>query len=760
VTAGGRRQAESVLHAAVSGLAPAAAGILILSWEGRDLLADHLPSVVAAARRSGIPVAVADNGSSDGTLDYLAREFPTVGRIAIPDNLGFGGGYNAAMPHVPWEVVVLLNNDMLVAEDFADHLLEPFAQADDVFAVGAQIFHQDERARRQETGRTSARFHDGELQCAHVPVETEDGFVPVLWAGGGSSAFSRAKFAALGGFEDLYNPFYFEDVDLSFRAWKRGWRVLLAPRSKVYHRHRASSRRLNPSYVDRVVARNRTLFTVMRLDHRQVARHAARALTPHVLRLDGSRPDYRASLDALRLLPDALARRWAADGASERTSAEILARFATDWTLKLPPDPVRTDGSGAASGASDAAGFQAGGAAVPATGRPLTLLVFVPLCVYPVSHGGASRIVNTIHGMSRRGHQVHVLSLVATEEEREGMKALPGAASSHSFALPRERWAMPGGMAPRMIAESYRPQARELLDDAVRRYRPDVVVLEYTMSGAYLEPALGAPTILVEHDVAYRSAARGARVARGRLARARAYFDVARLYRWELETARKADLVLAASGAEAAVLRRRGVPRVSDEVPNGVDVAAFDPGEPREQTGDVLFVGAFSHPPNTDGLEYFTGRIWPHLKSAGRPGVTVVGAGLPGALEGRCRDEGFECAGFVDDLPAALWRHKVFVCPIRYGAGTRIKLLEAAAARCAIVSTALGAEGLGFQDGRELLLADDPAGFAAAVRRLLDDPDLRRRLGDAAHESVRLRFDWPVLAARLERLCYDLAGET
>ena len=132
-----------------------------------------------------------------------------------------------------WDVVILLNNDMLVAEDFADHLLAPFAADDDLFAVTAQIFLQDQTRRREETGRTSARLRAGEIEYAHLPVDGLDGPVPVLWAGGGSSAVSRRKFEALGGFEDLYNPFYMEDVDLSFRAWRRGWPTLLEPRSQV-----------------------------------------------------------------------------------------------------------------------------------------------------------------------------------------------------------------------------------------------------------------------------------------------------------------------------------------------------------------------------------------------------------------------------------------------------------------------------------------------------------------------------------------------
>ena len=86
-------------------------------------------------------------------------------------------------------------------------------------------------------------------------------YYPVLWAGGGSSAFHREKFLALGGFQRLYSPAYVEDTDLSYQAWRVGWEVLLAPESIVYHKHRASSnRRFSPSALQALVIRNQFLF--------------------------------------------------------------------------------------------------------------------------------------------------------------------------------------------------------------------------------------------------------------------------------------------------------------------------------------------------------------------------------------------------------------------------------------------------------------------------------------------------------------------
>lgn len=389
--------------------------------------------------------------------------------------------------------------------------------------------------------------------------------------------------------------------------------------------------------------------------------------------------------------------------------------------------------------------------------RPLRLLFFVPISVYPVSHGGASRIMNTIWGLSKRGHEVHVLSLVGNNSEQTAMLSMPDVASSASYVIPPEMSFLPGGLVPSVVRSSFRPSISRHIDEMVRHYAIDIVQLEYTHSAAYLSKSAGTPTVLVEHDIAYRSALRRTLKLGLGLRKVFGLFDTARLYRWEIKGARTADLVLAASAEEAAILRRHRIARVTSSVPNGVDVAALEPKGVRPESKDILFVGYFLHPPNVDALRYFVSTVWPLLSRTGRElSVSIVGSNLPKDLASAVERCGFRYAGYVDDLAEELWSHRVFIAPIRYGAGTRIKLLEAAAARCAMVSTTLGAEGLGLRDGHDLLIADTPAGFARSVERLLDDSALRARLGVAAHDSVKRRFDWPMLAAELEGLYYRL----
>jgi GT2 family glycosyltransferase len=308
------------------------AGILILNWNGCELLRKHLPSVVHAAEFSGLPVVVADNGSTDGSLGFLRGRFPDVATIELRHNLGYGRGYNAAIARVNWDLVILLNNDMSVEEDFAAQLLKPFESDESLFATSAQVFLEDPSARREETGRTSARIRHGELELAHLPLESEDTLVPVFWLGGGSAAVSRTKFQELGGFEELYSPFYVEDVDLSFRAWQRGWPILLVPRSRVTHTHRGSTSRLDSGYVNMILDRNRLLFVWLNArSWRLLAQHVAWLPFHAACGSRGRSSNIRGLLAAMRCLPAVRARRRVnAQGAGMR-DVDVFSLFARDW---------------------------------------------------------------------------------------------------------------------------------------------------------------------------------------------------------------------------------------------------------------------------------------------------------------------------------------------------------------------------------------------------------------------------------------------
>ena len=187
---------------------PRNASIVIPNWNGRELLEKYLPSVVAACTADD-EVIVVDNASTDGSAEFLRRHFPQVRVLQMDRNLGFGGGSNAGVQAARNRVVVLLNNDMRATPGFLSALLAGFTD-EAVFAVSSQIFFSDPNRRREETGLTLGKFEKGFLRVRH---EIDEGITvpfPIFYAGGGSTAYDRAKFLEMAGLT----------LSLSLSTWK------------------------------------------------------------------------------------------------------------------------------------------------------------------------------------------------------------------------------------------------------------------------------------------------------------------------------------------------------------------------------------------------------------------------------------------------------------------------------------------------------------------------------------------------------------
>jgi len=236
------------------------ASVVVLNWNGIGYLRELLPSLrVAVANCPGDhEVIVVDNGSDDGSAEYVAAEHAWTKLVRVPENRFFIRGNRAGVEVATRDVLVFLNNDMRVEEGFLVELLKPFGIGD-VFAVSSRIEMQGHRA---ETGLARCFVRRGELRLLQAPGVAGDARAP-MWAGGGSSAFDRRKYDAIGGFEDLYEPCYVEDVSLSWQAWRRGWRCLYSHGSVVHHAHRGTSSRVfSRARLERLNWRNTELFFV------------------------------------------------------------------------------------------------------------------------------------------------------------------------------------------------------------------------------------------------------------------------------------------------------------------------------------------------------------------------------------------------------------------------------------------------------------------------------------------------------------------
>ena len=240
-------------------MTPPRVSVLVLNYNGRHHLDDCLGSLAraAVAYGGGCAIVCVDNGSSDGSCDYVRDRFPNVEIVQSPTN-DFLFSLNDVVRARPEEIVILVNNDMRFDEGFVAPLASHFADPE-VFAVGSAIF--DWNGSANTVGPRCARVKQFwfykwwryEEQRAALTLE----------ACGGAAAYRRRMFNELGGFDRLSRPGYYEDLDLSYRAWSRGWSVVYEPRSRAYHRESASMlERFGDSAKARLLYRNHLLFTV------------------------------------------------------------------------------------------------------------------------------------------------------------------------------------------------------------------------------------------------------------------------------------------------------------------------------------------------------------------------------------------------------------------------------------------------------------------------------------------------------------------
>ena len=304
--------------------------VVIPTWDGWPLLRENLPSVLAACRRYGAAeVVVSDDGSTDGTVDALARDFPDVSVIRRPRNGGFAAAANDGVRAGQGAVAICLNNDVRPEADFLGPLVETLERDPSLFAAAPCMisdgFGGDE-------ARTYGVFQRGIVDLVFPDREAvvRNGRAPsaILYACGGAAAFRKDRFLALGGFDPIFHPFYWEDVDLGWRAHRRGWGSLHVPASVVHHQGGATIGVRFPSREVKITyERNRLLFLWSNLLDAGLWRSHLAWLGPRIASsLVRGTPFAPGLLRARRLLEPVRRRR-----RSERSSAvvpdrEILAR--------------------------------------------------------------------------------------------------------------------------------------------------------------------------------------------------------------------------------------------------------------------------------------------------------------------------------------------------------------------------------------------------------------------------------------------------
>jgi sugar transferase (PEP-CTERM/EpsH1 system associated) len=389
----------------------------------------------------------------------------------------------------------------------------------------------------------------------------------------------------------------------------------------------------------------------------------------------------------------------------------------------------------------------------------------------PLDKGGKLRTWHLMRHLAAH-HEITYLAFHDPADEdarnREGMNEvcahletvprIDPAKGTLRFYLDAARFVMdpvPYGIA-KYRSRAYRDRLRRLLDAT----RFDAVVCDFLVPIVNMPDRLPCPGILFTHNVESEIWRRHAATATNAVARKLLRDQWRRMLRFEHGALSRFDLVLAVSDADRQTFQNLypGSLRMPVHVvQTGVDTEYFAPDDPAGESvpasrpPHLVFTGSMDWLPNEDGMIHFAREILPAIREA-EPGTTlsIIGRSPTPAVRRLAETDGIDVTGRVDDVRPHVAAGDVYVVPLRIGGGTRLKIFEAMAMGKAVVSTAIGAEGLPVTNGEDVIIANDPSRFAQAVVGLIRDRDARTRLERAARRLVVEHYDWSAVAGGFE----------
>ena len=660
--------------------------VVIPERDAPAMLAEALATVRHALAGVDEPhqVIVVANGTPAGAYDDLKAQFPEVEFVHADLPLGFVDAIERGVARARYDWTYLMNNDMTLDVDTLSALLP--SRSDDVFAVASQIYQQSADGRREETGFTDWYIDHSGLQLYHAPVR-DDAVAPHLCASGGAALFRTAMLRRYLPASRCYHPFYWEDVEWGVRAWRDGLRVLFSPRSRVSHRHRASTARFfSETELGRIVQRNRWLFD---------ARHGV------------TRNGLDWLMDRICDLPYETQRDFARLPVSVGVFRARLSAQRNPQPLR-PPE-LRSAHGGPAVLRRASYGFRLGEGIA---GRPARrrMLLITPFAVFPPRHGGARRVAEIVRAL---GIEYDVV-LITDEAQLYDARSLAHFDGLHAVHLvQRDKDAHARGGEP--LADRIRSHCHRALvsavDIALTEYQPELVQVEHAeLAGLIRCKRAGQRWILDLHD-AYGPAD---------------FDDADAAQRFESEILGGYDAVTVCSDEDRALIRH---PRTVS-IRNGSSVPLE--GYRASKGAQLLFMGPFRYARNLQGILEFARDAFPAIRAA-HPAARLLVLGGDGAPDIARRhpvlvQPGIDVVGHRDDVAAALRQCTLTVNPLTGIRGSALKLVESLTAGRVCVGTHESARGFVDAGFGGLVTVPDVAAMAAPIIELLTFDDMRHRL--------------------------------
>lgn len=304
--------------------------IVIPNYNGQDILKENLLKDYDAVKNSknNIEIIVIDDKSTDNSMQIinnLKLKIPILKVIKNEKNMGFSSTVNKGVEEAKGEIIILLNTDAYFDKNFLDPVINDFIDYK-VFAVGF-LDKSFENGKFVLRGRGIGKWSRGFLMHQRGEIDKSN----TLWASGGSSAFRKIIWQKLGGLNTIYNPFYWEDIDLSYRALKSGYKILFEKKSSVYHNHAkgAIKKTYSEFQIKRIAYRNQLIFVWENATDLLLQLSHAVYLPYHLLKalINGDFAFLLGFIDAFVLLPKIIKSSFRSQKQFVRTDKEVIEEF-------------------------------------------------------------------------------------------------------------------------------------------------------------------------------------------------------------------------------------------------------------------------------------------------------------------------------------------------------------------------------------------------------------------------------------------------
>lgn len=375
---------------------------------------------------------------------------------------------------------------------------------------------------------------------------------------------------------------------------------------------------------------------------------------------------------------------------------------------------------------------------------------------YPPYRGDKLKIYNLSKRLKDR-HELHLLTFAQSQEDLSYKEELEKIFSKVDFIyLPKWKSAINCLQAlwtdtPLQVLYFQSPAMRAKLQEVLQADKFDAVHVQHLRMSPYLAHNKDVPRILDMPDAFSMYWERRKIAATNPLARLFNSIEYQRLLRYE-QIMKEYDLSLVCSPEDKEYLEQKQGITNTRLLPNGVDLDTFTAGgHDYTHNHTLLFTGNMDYAPNVDAVQYFVHEIFPYILKRHPATQFIIAGQRPVKKVQRLASEQVKVTGFIPNLAAVYNQASVVVAPLRFGAGTQNKVLEAMAMGIPVVCSHIGFKGLSIQSGQGAIMQTEPGTFAESVIDLLSSEAKRRDVGHMGVEVIRNSFGWDAIAHTLEQ---------